>query len=317
MKKVGEDTISMSRKRGMSMAPTSGGRHGDQWQSLMRKFSQANKEKCKAVPTDMPKIVRGKKIFPTESTYEGSWNILGMSGDGIYCFPYPGVKYEGEFDDGMFHGHGELKYANGVTVKGNWKKGQVTDRKIIFGDGLEYSEHNWGYCKSPDRRYTLEYDHGLKPGGDTYVANEQQSPEIPPGYYDVGDGFYEPITRTVYKYNDLTGIVRSPDLREQKWILENCRTNPSRSVGPVPNLFEHWLQPDLELEVPPPPADHHKVLTDEHQTDSRSNEDAERSNIWNLYLHRPSIRMISYLAKAEGKWKTSRSFVIGDIFLDY
>lgn len=137
----------------------------------------------------MPKIVRGKKIFPTESTYEGSWNILGMSGDGIYCFPYPGmylnarsgqdhtntrtlikflnsvsskylrtksnftgVKYEGEFDDGMFHGQGELKYANGVTVTGKWKKGQVTDRKIIFGDGLEYSEHNWGYCKSPDRR---------------------------------------------------------------------------------------------------------------------------------------------------------------------
>lgn len=63
-----------------------------------------------------------------------------------------GVKYEGEFDDGMFHGDGELKYANGVTVKGKWKKGQVTDRKIIFGDGLEYSEYNWGYCKSSDRR---------------------------------------------------------------------------------------------------------------------------------------------------------------------
>lgn len=67
-------------------------------------------------------------------------------------FHSTGVKYEGEFDDGMFHGEGELKYANGVIVKGKWKKGQVTERKIIFGDGLEYSEHNWGYCKSPDRR---------------------------------------------------------------------------------------------------------------------------------------------------------------------
>lgn len=57
-------------------------------------------------------------------------------------------------------------------------------------------------------RYTLEYDKGLKPGGDTYATNEQPPPAIPPGYYDVGDGFYEPITRTVYKYDDLTGIVR-------------------------------------------------------------------------------------------------------------
>lgn len=45
----------------------------------------------RAVPTDMPRVVRGKKTFPTESTYEGSWNVLGMSGDGTYCFPYPGT----------------------------------------------------------------------------------------------------------------------------------------------------------------------------------------------------------------------------------
>lgn len=36
-------------------------------------------------------------------------------------------------------------------------------------------------------------------------------------------------------------------------------------VGPVPNLYEKWLQPDLEAEVPPPPAGHPKAAADELQ----------------------------------------------------
>lgn len=38
-----------------------------------------------------------------------------------------------------------------------------------------------------------------------------------------------------------------------------------RPIGPAPKLFEKWLQPDLEAEVPPPPAGHPKAVTDEFQ----------------------------------------------------
>lgn len=67
------------------------------------------------------------------------------------------VVYEGEFDDGMFHGEGELKYPSGEILRGTWKKGQLTNRKLIFADGLEYSETDWMYCRIPDRRWLNHY----------------------------------------------------------------------------------------------------------------------------------------------------------------
>lgn len=64
----------------------------------------------------------------------------------------PGVIYEGEFEDGMFHGKGDLKYPSGDIVRGTWKNGQLVERKLIFADGLEFSETDWMYCRMPDRR---------------------------------------------------------------------------------------------------------------------------------------------------------------------
>lgn len=66
-----------------------------------------------------------------------------------------GVIYEGEFHNGTMHGQGELKYktASGTAaVKGQWKKGTMIERTIIFDDVLEYDEHDWKYCRMPDRR---------------------------------------------------------------------------------------------------------------------------------------------------------------------
>lgn len=67
----------------------------------------------------------------------------------IFC---SGVIYEGEFEDGMFEGTGELRYPSGAILRGKWNKGHMIERTLIFADGLEYSEVDWKYCRMPDRR---------------------------------------------------------------------------------------------------------------------------------------------------------------------
>ncbi|XP_028034095.1 MORN repeat-containing protein 5-like [Bombyx mandarina] len=221
-----------------------------QWEELMRKFSEANKDGCKAMSQDIPRAYRSLKRFPTGSQYDGTWDVLGMSGYGTYTFPNE-VKYVGEFEDGMFHGQGELRYPSGVILRGKWKKGLMYERKLIFADGLEYSENDWKYCRMPDRRLTIEYDNGLQPAGSSYLTADQPTRDVPPGYYDTGDGFYDPKTKIVYNADDLSAIIRSPSLHEQKWIEANCRTSPETSFGPRPELYEKWSKPQMELDVPP------------------------------------------------------------------
>ncbi|XP_023941233.2 MORN repeat-containing protein 5-like [Bicyclus anynana] len=228
-------------------------KRASQWESLMRKFSEAHKEECRTVSLDIPRVQRSMKTFPTGSQYEGTWDLLGMSGYGVYKFPND-VIYEGEFDDGMFHGQGDLIYPSGVVLRGDWSKGKLMERKLVFADGLEYDEADWKYCKEPDRRFTIEYDKGLQPAGKSFLTQEQPTRDIPPGFYDTGDGFYDPNTRVVYKADDLSAIVRSPSVREQKWIIENCRTCPEKPLGPRPFLYEQWMEPILSLPKPPEPT---------------------------------------------------------------
>ncbi|XP_045499347.1 MORN repeat-containing protein 5-like [Colias croceus] len=223
-----------------------GAKRVSQWEELMRKFSESRKEQCKSVSLDIPRVQRSAKQFPTGSKYEGTWDVLGMSGYGVYKFPND-VIYQGEFEDGLFHGRGELIYPSGEVLKGQWKKGALIDRNLIFSDGLEYSDIDWNYCRMPDRRFTIEYNTGLQPAGQSYMTPEQPPREIPIGYYDTGDGFYDPKTKVVYSIHDPTAIIRSPSVREQKWIIENCRTNPLPPLGPRKDLYEEWREPLLNL----------------------------------------------------------------------
>lgn len=40
---------------------------------------------------------------------------------------------------------------------------------------------------------------------------------------------------------------------EQKWIVENCRTNPIETLGPRPDLYERWQEPNIDhIETPEP-----------------------------------------------------------------
>lgn len=47
---------------------------------------------------------------------------------------------------------------------------------------------------------------------------------------------------------------RSPSVREQKWIVDNCRTAPEKELGPRPDLYENWVEPQVDPEPPPEPA---------------------------------------------------------------
>ncbi|XP_063826450.1 MORN repeat-containing protein 5-like [Ostrinia nubilalis] len=141
----------MSKSQGSSVVSE---KRVSQWEDLMRKFSEAHREECKSVSVDIPRVPRSVKQFPTGSQYEGTWDVLGMSGYGTYIFPND-VIYEGEFYDGMFHGNGELRYPCGAILRGKWKRGLLTERTLMFADGLEYSDDDWKYCRMPDRSAIL------------------------------------------------------------------------------------------------------------------------------------------------------------------
>jgi hypothetical protein len=51
------------------------------------------------------------------------------------------------------------------------------------------------------------------------IVNHEDGPEtIPHGTYDVGDGYYEPASNTVYSYKTAE-IMREPEKDELDWIL--------------------------------------------------------------------------------------------------
>jgi len=64
-----------------------------------------------------------------------------------------GAIYEGNFDDGLFHGDGSMYYPSGSRIEGVWEKGKCVQQNYIFSDGLRFQQNNWQYCKEPDRRY--------------------------------------------------------------------------------------------------------------------------------------------------------------------
>uniref|UniRef100_A0A2A4IRH0 MORN repeat-containing protein 5 n=1 Tax=Heliothis virescens TaxID=7102 RepID=A0A2A4IRH0_HELVI len=233
------------------------GTHVSQWQGLMKKFTTDREIKCKAEPLDFTtRSRRMMKDFSTGSRFEGEWDVMGMNGYGEYTFPN-GVRYEGNFKDGRMHGKGSLLYdADGGTciIRGRFHNGVMVERTLLFSDTLEYNEHDWRYCAMPDRRFAVEYDIDLMPAGKSYLTADQPTKKIPEGYYDTGDGFFNPKTKVTCKYDDLSAIERAPSLREQKWILDNCRVGTDAPLGPRTDLYEHWLEPAWIQAPQPPPA---------------------------------------------------------------
>lgn len=123
-----------------------------------------------------------------KSKYEGD-TVEGWShGNGKYTFP-DGSHYVGEFAKGHFHGKGKIVYPNGNYVEGVWEEGVLKDRKMVFADGLEFSEDSWDYCTGDDQRFHTERLTEIKPLDQTLLSND------PHGLRPIKPGHYGPLTR--------------------------------------------------------------------------------------------------------------------------
>lgn len=74
-----------------------------------------------------------------------------MEGQGKYSLPTK-TEYDGELEDGMFHGKGTLRFPNGSKYEAVWDKGIAIEGKFTFADGLQFEEDDWEYCDGFDRR---------------------------------------------------------------------------------------------------------------------------------------------------------------------
>ncbi len=72
-----------------------------------------------------------------------------------------------------------------------------------------------------DRRFYSEVCNGLKPAGRTQLTDKEVPVELPLGWYDSGDGLYNPENRVVYTYANI--FLRNADIDEHEWIVRTCR----------------------------------------------------------------------------------------------
>jgi hypothetical protein len=129
----------------------------------------------------------------------------------------------GAFTDGVYHGRGVL-YVQGGRFDGEFDRGKFVRGKFIFEDGLEYQEQDWDYChEQGDVRFYGEIMEGVAPGDPLrYPSAEAKPPKLPPGCYDVIDGYYDPRGGCIREWfsND---EVRRPAPEEIQWITRHCR----------------------------------------------------------------------------------------------
>eukprot|EP00741_Cyanophora_paradoxa_P000832 tig00000444_g803.t1 len=154
------------------------------------------------------------------SSYEGQTVNGRIEGQGTYTFP-SGIVYTGEFKDGMFHGKGVLSFPGLGKYSAVWNHGIAVEGQYTFSDGLQYQEADWGYLTPEDRRFFSELCNGIKPAGQSQLSNADTPPQIPPGTYDTGEGYFELETGKLFDY---TGrYLRMPQPEEIRWILSQCR----------------------------------------------------------------------------------------------
>lgn len=181
------------------------------------------------------------------STYVGETRDGWYHGKGEYTYP-SGVKYKGNFHKGQFHGEGTLIYQNGGYYKGIWNLGKKVSGDYYFFDDLKYEDKDWDYCIGDDRRFNYERNHGIKPAGQTQITNDPNGENpIPPGTYDTGDGYFDPIRTLVYSY-DGKKLLRTPEADEVDWITRTCRYEPRATETPLTGDEDEIINRVMELQ---------------------------------------------------------------------
>ena len=185
--------------------------------------------------------------FYSGSKYEGDMKDGWYHGQGTFTYP-SGVKYVGSFYKGQFHGKGTLVYPNKGYYEGEWEHGKKKSGDYYFFDKLKFEEENWDYCTGPDRKFNYERNNGIKPSGQTQITNgPEMEKKIPPGTYDTGDGYFDPIRTLVYDY-DGKMLIRTPDEEEVEWITKTCRYEPRESRVPLTGEEDEILMRVMELQ---------------------------------------------------------------------
>jgi len=160
------------------------------------------------------------------SSYKGATNNGRMEGNGVYTFP-TGTVYTGELLDGEFHGEGTLTFPDCGKYVATWERGKVVRGEYFFADGLAYvdpADAAWGYCQpNGDRRFYTELVNGLRPAGDSQLANKHPPRKVPAGCYDVGDGFLNRQSGKVFAYGAGETELRDATQEEEQWATEKCR----------------------------------------------------------------------------------------------
>ncbi len=77
--------------------------------------------------------------IPGEGIYTGQLRGMTFHGSGKYVsYVVGGTSYEGEWENGVFHGQGTLTFANGSQLAGEFKDGSIYGTGItICADGHE------------------------------------------------------------------------------------------------------------------------------------------------------------------------------------
>ena len=189
----------------------------------------------------------------SKSSYKGDiksgWYHSGEGDQSIGEFTYPsGVRYVGKFYKGQFHGEGTLIYPNGGQYKGVWNMGKKVSGDYYFYDGLKYETSEWDYCLGQDRRFNYERNNGILPSGQTQLKNDPNaSITTPPGTYDTGDGFFDPIRSLVFSYAG-DAILRTPDAKEVDWITRTCKYTPRDTREPITGVEDGVVMRVMEMQ---------------------------------------------------------------------
>lgn len=122
-------------------------------------------------------LVGKLEAYTTVNYQNGVWTGDVKTGDGTYE-DSDGLRYEGHFIDGAFHGQGTLTLGNGDILTGEWAQGRLnghgslaTAGGMLYVGGLRDSDfHGRGTLTYPDgRHYEGDFSNGTFHGNGSEV----------------------------------------------------------------------------------------------------------------------------------------------------
>jgi hypothetical protein len=123
----------------------------------------------------------GKETFKDGSFYEGYY-LKGKKKFGKFEWKNQD-KYEGYFENDLFHGKGVYEWSNKKRYEGNWKEGKMNGKgKLIYSNGSYYEgdfvnglkEGKGKYFWKHDNYYNGEWKDDIQNGYGTYYKNGQK-----------------------------------------------------------------------------------------------------------------------------------------------